>query len=173
MTSLPMQLENHFFTKVMVEANPAYQPEKDEELLEVVTEVQIGQHKDNPHKWRVILNLRTESTDEMKMPYKIDLECVGLFKVAPEIKEKKMPFLVRANGAAILYSSAREFLLLVTGRGPWDGFYLPTTNFLETPQTNEERKPQTKAPSSKSAKKKRVSKVKKIPGQLKGTKSEK
>lgn len=167
MTSLPLLLENHVFTKVMVEANPAHQPENDEDqLMGIHTEVQVGQHKDDPRRWRVILFLRTESPDEKKIPYKINLECVGFFKVAPEVEEKKMPFLVRANGAAILYSSAREFLLLITGRGPWDGFYLPTTNFLEPPKPEEEQKAQLAKPSPKSAKKKRVSKANKVLGRL-------
>jgi preprotein translocase subunit SecB len=171
MTSVPLLLENHFFTKVVVEANPAYEPEKNEEQpFGIQTEVQVGQHKDDPRRWRVILNLRTESTAEKEQPYKIDLECAGFFKVDHEVEEKRMPFLVRANGASILYSSAREFLLLVTGRGPWDPVYLPTTNFLEPPKGEEKPKLTESAP--KAIKKKRVSKAKKIIEQSEEAKSE-
>lgn len=159
---MPLQLENHFFTKVVVEANPAFKPEGGEnQLVGIRTQVELAPHKDDPRKWRVILTLGTES-DDGKIPYKIDLQAVGFFKVAPEVDEKKMPFLVHANGAAILYSSAREFLLIITCRGPWDGFYLPTTNFLEPPQKVKEKESKQTAPPAKTASRKRVPKAKKI-----------
>jgi preprotein translocase subunit SecB len=129
----PLLLETHFFTKVIVEANPGYDPGKSGEISgKIKTNVEVGQNKDDPRRWRVILILQAQSKD--KIPYKIELNCVGFFKVGPEVEEGKMGHLVRANGAAILYSSAREFLLLITGRGPWDPFYLPTTNFLAPPK---------------------------------------
>lgn len=162
MISLPMQLENHFFTKVVVEANPAYKPEDEEnQLVGIRTQVELAPHKDDPRKWRVILTVQTESGDG-KIPYKIELKAVGFFKVAPEVDEKEMPFLVHANGAAILYSSAREFLLLITCRGPWDGFYLPTTNFIEPPQKVKEQESKQAATPTKTASRKRVPKGKKI-----------
>jgi preprotein translocase subunit SecB len=139
MSSLPLVVERHFFTKVMVEANPAHQPEKDkEQVVGIRTEVQGGPRQDDPRRWRLFLTVRTETSEEERIPYKIDLECVGFFTVGPEVEENKIPALVHANGAAILYSSTREFLLMITGRGPWGGFYLPTTNFLERPEPKTE-----------------------------------
>ncbi len=160
MPSLPLVLENHFFTKVRVEANPAYQPEKDRgEFAGINREIQIGQNKDDPGRWRVVLSLKTQAAYEMKMPYKIDLECTGYFKVGPDVEEGNIAYRVRANGGAILYSSAREFLLLVTGRGPWNGFYLPTTIFFESANQEEEAEPG--GPTPKVAKKTRRSRAKK------------
>jgi len=160
MTSLPLVLENHLFTKVIVKANPAYQPEKDEgDLLGIRRVVHIGQNKDDPSRWRVILNLTTEAADQEKLPYKIDLECVGFFKVGPDVEEDKIAYRVRANGGAILYSSAREFLLLITGRGPWNRFYLPSTIFFDKAKREKEFEPEW---LPKGAKKKRVSRVKKV-----------
>ncbi len=129
----PLLLETHFFTKVIVEANPDYNPGESGKISgKIKTNVEVGQNKDDPRRWRVILILHAQSKD--KVPYRIELQCVGFFKVGPEVDEGKMEHLVRANGAAILYSSAREFLLLITGRGPWGPFYLPTTNFLAPPK---------------------------------------
>jgi preprotein translocase subunit SecB len=133
-----LQLETHFYTKVIVEANPRYNPEKNGDQFTLITNVDVGQHKEDPRRWQIILELKTQP--KAKMPYKIDLECVGLFEVSPDVKVDMMGPLVRANGTAILYSSAREFLLLITGRGPWDSFYLPTTNFLEPLKPKKEEK---------------------------------
>lgn len=153
--SLPMQLEAHFFTKVEVEANPSYKPGAEELPVGIQTEVELAQHKDEPRRWQVVLNLRTEPPDG-KIPYKINLQAIGFFLVGEEVDEKKVPFLVRANGAAILYSSAREFLLLITGRGPWDAFYLPTTNFLEPPKPKENEKQNDPLSPKVSKRKKKV-----------------
>lgn len=137
---MPLVVEKHFFTKVVVEANPDHRPEKGKgQEVRIQTRVQGGHRTDDPRRWRLILTVGTEAAEEEKLPYKFNLECVGFFTVSPEVEEKKIPFLVHANGAAILYSSAREFLLMVTNRGPWGGFYLPTTNFLQPQKVKEEK----------------------------------
>lgn len=142
MSFLPLVVEKHFFTKVVVEANPDFHPEKLEgQEIQLHTKVQGGHRSDNLRRWRLTLTVSTETSEEKQLPYKLNLECVGFFSVSPEVDEKKIPFLVHANGAAILYSSAREFLLMITGRGPWGGFYLPTTDFLQMPKPEEEEPP--------------------------------
>lgn len=135
--NIPLLLETHFFTKVIVEADPSYNPEKGDSHFNITTNINVGQHKEDPRRWQVILGLQTNP--KAKTPYKIKIECVGLFTVSHDVKEEMMGPLVRANGTSILYSSAREFLLLVTGRGPWAPFYLPTTNFLAPPPPKPKR----------------------------------
>lgn len=161
MEFLPLQLEMHYFTRVMVEADPSFQP-KDEgdQPLGVATQVELRQHREDPRRWQVILNIKTEAPAGQAIPYNIDLQAVGLFVVAPEVEESRRPKLVQANGAAILYSSAREFLLAITGRGPWPPFYLPTTNFLG-PQQPEKVQPAIAAASLTPLVKPRVRRVKK------------
>ncbi|MBW1953999.1 MAG: protein-export chaperone SecB [Deltaproteobacteria bacterium] len=144
MNALPLRLEAHFFTAVVVEPNQRFQPELEADAEDGIhAEVHLAQHKDNPRKWSVALEVTSEVPDK-NLPYKINLECMGFFEVAPEVEEKQAPMLVRTNGASILYSSAREFLLLITGRGPWGPFYLPTKNFLKPFRAEEEKAPPTR-----------------------------
>jgi preprotein translocase subunit SecB len=162
MEFLPLQLEMHYFSKVMVEADPCFQPKDDEDqLLGVATQVELMQHREDPLRWQVVLNVSTQAPEGQTIPYKIDLQAVGFFVVAPEVEEGRRPKLVRANGSAILYSSAREFLLTITGRGPWGPVYLPTTNFLG-PQKPKEVQQQIAEPSPVSTKKKRIPRAKKV-----------
>ncbi len=157
MRFLPLQLEAHFFPKVEIEANQIFQPEIEEQAdAGVQTKVQLAQHQNNPRKWQVTLGLTSGATDK-NLPYRINLECVGFFEVAEDVEEKQAPLLVRTNGASILYSSAREFLLMVTGRSLWGPFYLPTTNFLEPFQAEKEKEAST--PSRKPPQKKRKPKT--------------
>jgi|UniRef100_A0A7V6A1T0 preprotein translocase subunit SecB len=156
---VPLQLKSHFFAKVEVEANQTFQPDAEKEAdadQKIQTEVHLAQHKDNPRKWQVILEVASQPPNK-SLPYRINLQCVGFFEVAPDVEEKHVPFMVRTNGTAILYSSAREFLLMVTGRGPWGPYSLPTTNFLEPIKVEKRKKPLISA--HKSIKKKRQSKT--------------
>jgi preprotein translocase subunit SecB len=168
----PLQLEMHYFTKVMIEADPCFQPKNDEDQhFGVATKVDLMQHREDPRRWQVVLDIRTEAPEGKIIPYKVDLQAVGFFTVAPDFEEAKMPKLVHANGTAILYSSAREFLLTITGRGPWPAVYLPTTNFLGPLKPKEGQK-QIAEPAPAPAKKKRTSRAKKLPDQLEGVTSE-
>lgn len=131
MTKPPLQLETYYFTKVAVAADPCYQPDDGVVRgMAIDTELGMGQHSDDPSRWMVTLTLRAKSRDDKPIPYIVDLEAVGFFRVEPAASKEKAPFLVQANGGAILYSAAREYLLVVTSRGPWPPITLPTTNFL-------------------------------------------
>jgi preprotein translocase subunit SecB len=58
--------------------------------------------------------------------------------------------LLRVNGASILYSSAREFLITVTSRGPWAPMILPTISFLPVEENkSKESKPKKKQTTKK------------------------
>ena len=131
MVKPPLQLETYYFTKVAVSADPCYEPKEGvPPAITIDTKVGIGQHNDDPSRWMVTLGVHAKSPDEKPIPYNVDLEVVGFFRVVPEVERGKVPLLVQANGAAILYSAAREYLLTITGRGPWPPIALPTTNFL-------------------------------------------
>jgi len=169
--NVPLQLEMYYFTKVMMEADPCFQPKNDEDQhFGVTTHVELMQHREDPRRWQVVLDISTEAPEGQSMPYKVDLQVVGFFTVAPEVEEARMPKLIHANGTAILYSSAREFLLTITGRGPWPAVYLPTTNFLG-PLKPEEGQKQIAEPAPAPAKKKRASKAKKLLDKLEGAPS--
>jgi preprotein translocase subunit SecB len=63
-----------------------------------------------------------------KNPYLIELIAVGFFEVNSDWPDPIK--LLEINGATILYSAAREFLITITSRGPWGAIPLPATSFL-------------------------------------------
>ena len=138
----PLRLETYYFTKVAVSADPCYEPQEGvAPAITIDTDVGLGQHSSDPNRWMVTLGVHAKSPDEKPIPYNVDLEVVGFFRVEPEVEQGKAPALVQANGAAILYSAAREFLLTITGRGPWPPIALPTTNFLGFEKKSGKKKP--------------------------------
>ena len=55
--------------------------------------------------------------------------------------EPKVAKVVGVNGASNVFSSAREYLMLVTSRGPWGQLRLPAMSFadLEVAAADEEK----------------------------------
>jgi preprotein translocase subunit SecB len=142
MVKPPLQLETYYFTKVAVSADPCYEPQEGvPPAMTIDTNVGLGQHNDDLNRWMVTLGVHAKSPDEKPIPYKVDLEAVGFFRVDSKVENEKASLLVQANGAAILYSAAREYLLTITGRGPWPPITLPTTNFLGPGKATENRAP--------------------------------
>ena len=56
---------------------------------------------------------------------------MGIFEISPEWPKEKVMDLLKITGASILYSAAREFLLITTSRLPWKPVMLPTISFAQ------------------------------------------
>ena len=137
MSKSPLQLEKYFCTEVTLKANPNFKPEdfKDGKIdFTGKSNVKVGTSKNNPHEFQVILNVKIEPMDERPLPYDASLELVGFFNVDSAVSAETASGLARVTGASILYSSAREFLLTLMSRGPWEPLMLPTMSFTELAQ---------------------------------------
>lgn len=134
----PLQLESYFYTKINVQAAPPSALPKEEEKFEVnvnvSTTIKKKTHKENSKRWMVNLTISADSPSDKPIPYKVDLEIVGFFEVVADLEKPKMANLVHVTGASILYSAAREMVLMLTGRGPWAQWSLPTISFMNMKQ---------------------------------------
>jgi preprotein translocase subunit SecB len=124
----PFSLKQYFFPLVHVAADPQYEPSNKE--ISPHFDVKVGVTKDEKNNlYQVNLEIMAEPENEdNRIPYSIHLICVGLFTVSDETEAEK---LLRINGASLIYSAAREFLLSITARGPWQPVMLPTISFFK------------------------------------------
>jgi preprotein translocase subunit SecB len=128
----PLQLEGYFYNRVLCEIDPDYNNKKKGKEIKLGLTVKntiAHQHK-NPRSWKVILDIDVKSPNKT-VPYRVELQLVGFFKVAQDVPENKIESHIRITGASILYSGAREFLLGITSRGPYTPLSLPTISFVE------------------------------------------
>ena len=147
MTNTPLQLEDYFFNKILIQSNPEFSKEEELEGGEgseggFRAKVNLETLQNNQDETKFQLNLKIggfEGVNGQQPPYDIELEVVGLFTVSASYPEEKVLKLVQINGASILYSAAREFVLMITGRGQWGSFTIPTTNFSQAVQENEQK----------------------------------
>jgi preprotein translocase subunit SecB len=126
----PLQLDQYTFSKLCVETNFGHKPETLAPMVNVQIQAGLGPVVGAENKYQVMLELSSLRAPDGTgtLPYEVTFQVVGQFSVLdPSYNDKEK--LVRINGTSILYSAAREMVLLVTGRGPWGPYQLPTVNF--------------------------------------------
>lgn len=150
-TATPILLEEYFFPIVQVGANPDGPEEAPDPQFNI--KVTIGKaEEENLYQVTVAINT-PDDEEETKQNYYVHLVAVGIFSVNPEFDN--IPKLLHVTGSSMLYSAAREFLITITSRGPWDAVSLPTFSFLDQYnlmiEKEEQRKENIEASDSKTA----------------------
>jgi hypothetical protein len=130
-----LQLERSFFTAVEIEAEHNHVLGQGE--VEVRASQTLGLASKDAALWVVELDLTVVGKEgPTPPPYRIHLHSVGTFSfAAPATPEADKARLLAVTGVSILYSQAREYLLILTARGPWGSFQLPTVSFIDNKPT--------------------------------------
>ena len=134
----PLQLERSFFTKLQVEADPRHKA--GESRVSMKAEPALSVLDDTASRWQIDLDIAVgPEAGAPPPPYRIHLHLIGLFTFHDESrKEEEKARILAVTGVSILYSQAREMLLMLTSRGPWGPFQLRTVSFVDArPQPQE------------------------------------
>ena len=123
----PLRLELHYYDEVHTRLN------SDLKSSDVPTPFDVGiwssvlENKDNPIKYMLRMRIVVPHPPQETIPVQGSFGVVGVFSVEESVPEEQRASLVKVTGGAMLYSAAREFILLVTYRtSPFPPFYLPT-----------------------------------------------
>jgi preprotein translocase subunit SecB len=127
MKQSPLRLEQHWFSKVQIEAQPDGKVGTSN-LLE--TQVELSCAEDDARKFQVILRLKLLPAEQEKVCYTGEIHAVGIFQVVETWPKEKVQILVESNGPAVLFSAMREMICNVTARGPWPPVLLNTFTFI-------------------------------------------
>lgn len=128
----PLKLKNLFFPEIHYRAIPHEDPDEAKApALKIVKA--IPKCNDDGTECTVSLKIKSEETSgKTKLLYEYEIFVFGVFEwtaKTPDDKEQLLKSLA-VTGASILYSSAREMLACVSGRGPWGSCILPTVSFI-------------------------------------------
>ena len=126
----PLQLEQYFFDKIQLESRRDHQPGT-HVGLQINSTLEIAQTQSGP--WLITLTLKTQVDQSTPPPpYEFELRTVGFFRlIQPQPTAQETARLMGITGASILYSAARELLLILTGRGPWGQLTIPLVSFMD------------------------------------------
>lgn len=155
----PLSLKGHFVTNLSIKSGvPNFSSVEEAEkalsgsTTNMSSRVETSRNPENSRLWKVTLQLACKPSDNAQIcPYLVDVELVGFFEVDQDFEESKIQDLVTCNAPALLFGAARELILLITGRGPFPAFTLPSVTFIDHSALNR-RKLEDKASAAPSGK---------------------
>lgn len=166
-------LKRHFYSTVFCFAVPNYKKStklfQPDDVFKI--EARIFTPTEQKGTWCVSLEISTKEKcqKEIYLPYIIDLKSFAFLESLPlnqTIDTEKLSELIFINGATMMYASAREYLRMITGSGPYGPLVLPTWRFSPEdmkPVTNPETKISREVNRPKEPEKpKKPTKVKKV-----------
>ena len=144
-TSTPLQLKYYFFPEVSSSAALDFDPEKDKgsRSLSLKIDESLQPTPKSPGQYQLGLRLGVGPKEKTKAPYRINLTIIGFFAVREDVPENQRETLVRITGSSMLYGMAREFIMAVTGRGPWPPVMLPTISFIPREKVKQKKASRT------------------------------
>ena len=89
-----------------------------------------GKQSDDGLQWWVALSFGTNSNENKRCPYIINIKAVGSFKLDAEIAEDNREKIVFESGAALVYGAIREMVSTITARSAHGTLMLPTASFF-------------------------------------------
>jgi preprotein translocase subunit SecB len=128
MKSAPLSLNVSYPTRINLVSEPEGACDAG---YDVACDIEVGQNTTNPRRWRIVLEVKFSAKGVKRPAHKGEVAYVGIFTVAEDYPEDRMPRLVAVNAPSMLYSSIRELVALLTGRGPLRSVLLPTVSFIE------------------------------------------
>jgi len=120
MDKFPVDLKQVYFTRSIVVALPAHVP-KDKLSVNFspvnTINVQYVEGSDNDYVFvmQTVMNADKDPSD----PYMIDMECVALLHVNPDLSKDEAMKAVTITGHSVVYGAIREAISWITGRNPY------------------------------------------------------
>lgn len=152
----PLQLEDFVMTKLHLEWRDPKAKTYSESGISF--DYDIARHKEHDRRFMMHFRVALAPQKTKKNPdlsgYVLETEIVGLFKFPEDIEKEKMDYLIRVNGATILYGILRGQLATMTGSFAGGRFTLPTVMMQEVVADIEKAKAGASKKQSKPRKKK-------------------
>lgn len=128
MKRTPLRLKLAYPEVVSVATDVDGNPEAD---YDVSCKLEIGQNQADSRMWRICLGVKFGGKPPDAPPHRGEVRYVGFFAVESDVADEKMERVIAVTAPSILYSSIREFLALLTGRGPMPCVMLPVVSFMD------------------------------------------
>jgi len=141
----PLHLKTYVFTKLSVTADSPHEGAKRDAAMTTHTKVETARNNTDKNNWRVGLQISCVPAEKDAVSYRIEAELIGIFQMDGDFPEEKAVDIVSANAPSVLYSAAREMILLITGRGPFRPFCLPSVTFIDHAPSVRKKSEETKA----------------------------
>lgn len=122
MQPFPISIDRYFFTRFSVISNPDHTPDESGLInAQVESSLNINQ-QESGGIYIAEQRVKLIADGNSSLPYSLDIECIGFFKVEPSLEDGKRLQMVAAVAHSVLFASARDAVLAATARQPWGAF---------------------------------------------------
>ena len=98
---------------------------------DVHVEVQLGLHQKDKNRLSCEMVIMQHDSDTATYPYEFRIALLGFFELPAKISAKERELMMTNSVPSLLYSAAREYLLLLTGRTRYYPLLLPAVRFAQ------------------------------------------
>jgi preprotein translocase subunit SecB len=123
MQPFPISIDRYFFTRFCVISNPDHTPSKSGLInAQVESSLNVSQPTEGGDIYIAEQRVKLTAAGSPTLPYSLDIECIGFFKVEPSLEEGKRLQMVAAVAHSVLFAATRDAVLTASARQPWGPF---------------------------------------------------
>lgn len=123
MQPFPISIDRYFFTRFCVISNPDHTASKSGLInAQVESSLNVSQPTEGGDIYIAEQRVKLTAEGSPTLPYSLDIECIGFFKVAPSLEEGKRLQMVAAVAHSVLFAATRDAVLTASARQPWGPF---------------------------------------------------
>ena len=116
----PIELKNIFFTRSIVVAVPSHVPDGTQLVnISPTNSIDIKMVEGHEDQYAVTMQTLFNEENETSAPYRIDVECIALFKVDTTTSEEERIKRLTITGHSVVYGAIREAVAWITSRQPY------------------------------------------------------
>lgn len=154
----PLRLDSYFIKDIRFSLNPGFDHGVEIEEDISVPPLQVGvvsseQNPENRLQWRFELRVEIKDDAKGKFPFAVGVVLVGYFTVSEHYPSTSADVMAKANGPALLYSSARELVRWVTSHSSYPTLVLPSVTFVQPAASEDAERKEPPDKKTKSASK--------------------
>lgn len=121
----PIQLDRVMFLRSSVVAIPNHVPGlPDAPLPQPINTIGLQQVPKEPLRYSATMRTVINQSEDASFPYSIDMECIGMFIVAPGLSLEEAHRGVLITAHSVLYGAIREAVSWLTSRQPYGALML-------------------------------------------------
>lgn len=129
----PINLENLFFTKCVVEAVPGHDAKNEKLSASPVNHIEIHPTDDSGRNWTAMMRTVVNPEKDSTWPYHIEMEAVAFLASDESLDEATSRRGVLITAHSVLFGAIRENVLWITGRQPYGSLMLGLSVLTPTP----------------------------------------
>jgi preprotein translocase subunit SecB len=130
----PLQLNRYFIKELSYAVKGSFEGRYDPTAFfpypQLLSRVKSTRNESDARAWKFELTVESNDAKSEEFPYSLRIVMVGDFTVAESYPAERADLLARVNGPSLLYSAAREALVLITSRSGFPAIVLPSVLFL-------------------------------------------